>query len=278
MNKTSRIVYISATASMLMLAACSKPTTERPELDQESITQETAEQKRILQNKAQEISKKPVTEAEFAAMQRRLQRIAPRITGAGLAICRDIGRDPQTCVYDYHLKNEENLNAYADGEAIFVTPIMMRFAETDDELSVVLGHEYAHNLMGHIASKKTNLMAGTGIGFALDMLATHVIGINTGGQISKLGASAGGNAFSPSFESEADYVGMYVTERAGFNTSNAHNFWRKMTIASPEGAFTTTTHPANTNRAVLLQKSRTEILAKKSAGQKLIPNIKIVEK
>ena len=278
MKKNTHILYIGAVASMLMFAACSKPTTERPELDQESLNQETAEQKRILESKADEISKKPVSASELAAMERRLQRIAPRITAAGQAMCKDIGRDPETCRYDYYLKDEDNLNAYADGKSIFVTPIMMRFAETDNELSVVLGHEYAHNLMGHIASKKTNVMAGLGVGFALDLVMSQVIGINTGGAISELGASAGGNAFSPAFESEADYVGMYVTARAGYDTSNAHNFWRKMTIASPKGAFTTSTHPANPDRAVLLQKSRTEILAKKKTGEALVPNIKIKEK
>lgn len=278
MNKISHIVCISMTASLLMLAGCTKPTTDRPQIDEESLSEETAEQKRILQSEAKKISEKPVTNTELVAMEKRLQRIAPRITKAGMAMCSDIGRDPQSCIYDYQLKNEENLNAYADGNSIFVTPIMMRFAGTDNELSVVLGHEYAHNLMGHIASKKTNFMAGMGIGFALDMLATHALGVNTGGQISKMGASAGGNAYSPSFESEADYVGMYVTARAGYDTSNAHNFWRKMTIASPDGAFTTSTHPANPDRSVMLQKSRTEILAKKKANQKLIPNIKIIEK
>jgi predicted Zn-dependent protease len=264
-----------ATCVLLAIAGCSKPVTERPQLDQTALSEETAEQKRILQSKSKEIAKKPVTAAEVKAMEARLQRVAPRIANAGMALCKDMGRDPRSCVYDFKLNDEDNLNAYADGKSIFVTPVMMRFAETDNELSVVLGHEYAHNLMGHIASKQTNLMAGMGVGFALDMLATHALGVDTGGQISKMGASAGSNAYSPSFESEADYVGMYITERAGFDTSKAHEFWRKMTVAAPDGAFTTTSHPANPNRAVMLQKSRDEILTKKKASTPLTPNIAI---
>jgi len=278
MTALHKILALGLSVTMLSITGCSKPTTERPQLDQSAISEETAEQKRILEQKGQEVSSKPVTTSELSAMQKRLERIAPRITKAGMAVCQDLGRDPQTCVYDYQLKNEENLNAYADGKSIFVTPIMMRFAETDNELSVVLGHEYAHNLMGHIASKKTNLMAGMGVGFALDMLATHALGVDTGGRITELGASAGGNAYSPSFESEADYVGMYITARAGYDTSNAYNFWRKMTIASPDGAFVTTSHPANTNRSVMLKETHQEILAKKKAKSSLVPNIRVPQK
>lgn len=40
------------------------------------------------------------------------------------------------------------LNAFADGDPIYVTTTMMRFAE-DDELHVVLARELAHNAMGH---------------------------------------------------------------------------------------------------------------------------------
>ncbi|MBA2672035.1 MAG: M48 family metalloprotease, partial [Gemmatimonadetes bacterium] len=41
------------------------------------------------------------------------------------------------------------LNASADGKGIYVTSAMMRFTD-DEELSVIVAHEFAHNAMGHI--------------------------------------------------------------------------------------------------------------------------------
>ena len=40
--------------------------------------------------------------------------------------------------------------AFADGTKVFLTRGMMRFAQSDEELALVVAHETAHNIMGHI--------------------------------------------------------------------------------------------------------------------------------
>ena len=99
-------------------------------------------------------------------------------------------------------------------------------------------------------------------------------GVDTGGKLSSFGAEQGANAYSPSFESEADYVGMYVMYYAGYDISNAAGLWRNMTAVAPKGAFMTTTHPANPERFVLLNQTKDEIFAKRDAGQPIIPSMK----
>ncbi|MEK7244722.1 MAG: M48 family metallopeptidase, partial [Pseudomonadota bacterium] len=59
-------------------------------------------------------------------------------------------RPVATCDYGYGIDPKEIVNAFADGKSIYIARGMMQFAETDEELATVVGHELAHNLMGHI--------------------------------------------------------------------------------------------------------------------------------
>ena len=67
---------------------------------------------------------------------------------------RSLGKDMQIemkaethCDYGVALKMSGAVNAYANGKSIVVTTAMMDFAESDDELALVVGHELAHNTM-----------------------------------------------------------------------------------------------------------------------------------
>jgi membrane-associated protease RseP (regulator of RpoE activity) len=53
------------------------------------------------------------------------------------------------CWYGTSILVADYVNAFADGRTILVTTGMLRFSRNDDELAVVLGHELAHNVLGH---------------------------------------------------------------------------------------------------------------------------------
>lgn len=270
----NRMNYKKIMASLcvvLMVAACAKPQTARPHLEQSAIAQEASVQRSI----AQAGQQVPVQgSVNYANMEARLQAHGQRVKAAGMQLCQAIARDPRSCAYQFSIDNQDVLNAYADGENIFVTPVMMQFAAKDDTLGMVLSHEYAHNIMGHVASKKTNATAGLLVGSALDMLA-GTQGVNTDGKLAGFGAEQGANAYSPAFESEADYVGLYIMYYAGYDIRNAAGLWRDMTAADgSESAFMTTTHPANPERYVLLNQTKDEIFAKRDAHQPVVPNMK----
>ena len=114
---------------------------------------------------------------------------------------------------------DSRINAFADGEAVYMMAGMMRFAENDQELALILGHELAHNVEAHISAKKVNAT----IGLVFDLLAAGA-GVNTRGAFSQAGA----NSYSQDFESEADYVGLYYLARAGIEVDGAAYFWRRM--------------------------------------------------
>ncbi len=175
------------------------------------------------------------------------------------------------CAYNVVLDDESSdLNAYADGKRLIVTRPMLRLAASDNELALVLAHELAHNARRHIAAKTRNARVGMLGGLALD-LAAAAAGGNTQGEFMKLGANIGAGMYSPEFESEADYVGMYFMARAGFTTDSAETFWRKMAAEEPRAILTKSSHPPTTQRYLTIAATREEIARKVAASAPLTP-------
>ena len=170
------------------------------------------------------------------------------------------------------IAEEGALNAFADGDAIYVTTAMMRFTE-DDELAVIVGHELAHNAMGHIDAKRSNAIASGLLGLLADVaLATQ--GVNTGGAYTSQFAQLGAMTFSQDFEREADYVGMYAMALAGLPLTNAPTFWRHMAIAHPGSIQLATSHPTTAERFVRLEQTIQGIERKRRQGLPLRPEMK----
>ena len=170
------------------------------------------------------------------------------------------------CDYGLGLVGADEVNAMADGDNVIVTKGMLRFAETDQELSLVVAHELAHNTMKHTQAKRTNAAGG----LILDVLAAAA-GVNTQGLFQNIAA----NAYSQDFEAEADHVGLYIMARAGLPIEGAANFWRRMAAEHPGSIATNhaATHPASAERFVAMEHTVQEIEAKEARHQVLLPDI-----
>jgi Zn-dependent protease with chaperone function len=179
----------------------------------------------------------------------------------------------EVCAYDLVLENSEAKNAYADGERIVVLRGLMDFFKTDEEAALVIAHELAHNAMGHIDAKKANAVMGGAVGLLADLAAAYY-GVNTQGQFTDIGAKAGAATYSVEFEQEADYVGLYFMELAGYNTDGVANFWRRMAIQSPQSIQMKSSHPTTPERFIAIEQAIQEIGEKRSAGQVLLPDYK----
>ncbi len=171
------------------------------------------------------------------------------------------------------LENKSAINAYADGKKIVLTRGIMRFTESKDELALVIAHELAHNTMDHISKKQQNTIAGTLGGFAIDSLLAAA-GVSTGNQFSKMGSQYGNLAHSVAFEQEADYVGMYFMARAGYDTTQVANFWRRMASEGGASIDHARTHPTSPQRFLAIERTHSEIRLKQRNHQKLHPNLK----
>ncbi|MGH7289402.1 MAG: M48 family metalloprotease [Myxococcota bacterium] len=70
------------------------------------------------------------------------------VSRAGSARTLTIDRVAE-CWYDLAITVAAFPNAFADGRIIYATTGLLRTVESDDELALVIGHELAHNVLGH---------------------------------------------------------------------------------------------------------------------------------
>ena len=178
------------------------------------------------------------------------------------------------CEFPAVLSDDEAINAYADGQKIVINRGMLRFAQSDDELALVIAHEYSHNALGHIDAKIQNILAGAYIGVALDILLSSVADIDTHGAGSVIGANIGAYVYSKEFEAEADYLGAYMIARSKYDLSKLPDFWRKMGAVDPDSIIYAGFHPTTAERTLAMEKIVQEIQAKQNAGLPLTPELK----
>lgn len=257
---------------MLTLAGCQQATTFAPSVSKEELAAERRVQQGLSQQK--ELEAEANKRERLLDMQERLHRVASKVEPAATTLCQEIHQGAQAqCVFKVVLADEPGVNAYADGERVVFLPGIMRMAKKDEELAYVMAHELSHNIMRHPQSTTSNAMVGTVIGALADALASSQ-GLNTGGGLSKLGGKTAVLAYSKDFEREADYIGMYILARSGYDVSKAPDFWRKMAAKNPDGIYVGTTHPTTPERYVAMNKTIAEIKAKQDAGVPLLPQRK----
>jgi hypothetical protein len=104
------------------------------------------------------------------------------------------------CLGRVRLARSTQVNAFATGRTVVMTTSMLKFLRNDDELAVVLGHEMAHDILHHPATRtEEGLLAGLGIK-----------------------ASAMWKR-----EEAADRFGLRLMAAAGYDLDAAIPFWRR---------------------------------------------------
>lgn len=268
------LIAISLLGSAFVLASCAKPMTSAPKLEAADVAAErAAQQQMISQAHGASAATADVALLSMEEMTARMNRVSPRIQKSGTEICQQMWGNKQNCSFSFAIANQDVLNAWADGKGVFITPKMISFARTDEELANVLAHEYAHNVLNHPQSTGQNAAVGSIGGLLLDTLASSQ-GLNTGGQFSKIGADFGQYHYSVAFEKEADYVGLYILANAGYDVNGAVNFWARFTTQNSAGLERSRSHPSNPERSVAMRSTIAEIKQKQSTNQPLFPNLK----
>ena len=271
--------YLPVVAA-LALTACGTPSTDTPTYTTDELrAEQDAQSKAAKEAPLYFDDKKNYGYKQIDALDVRLKPVAERVQRAAAQMCEDLRHgapqdEDDNCIFTVSMAPHKHaLNAYANGRMAVIYPAMVDFLKTNDQLAFVLSHEMAHNVMHHIDKKKDNATYGIALGTLSDFAFGAVTRVNNKGGFSKLGAQTGGNSFSPAFEAEADYVGLYIMARAGYNIDKAPDVWRIMSQAQPDAIYVTTTHPNNPARTIAMTKTVAEIHAKQRAHQPLIPNI-----
>lgn len=179
-----------------------------------------------------------------------------------------------TCNIPVELEQENELNAYTDFKKIVIYSGIMRVAQNDAELAIIVGHELAHVTMGHRQKQEQNRMAGAAAGLVVDVAAAAA-GVDTRLTGMQDGAALELTAYATAFEREADYVGAYYAAHAGFDLTG-ERFWRAMAQENPKHIFFAGLHPTSPERFLQMQKTSAEISEKIRLKQPLVPERKAV--
>jgi Zn-dependent protease with chaperone function len=178
------------------------------------------------------------------------------------------------CAIPINLETNPDPNAFTDFSKIVIHTGVVRLTRSESDLAVIVGHELAHNTMGHYRKKRMNGLLGAVGGSAIDG-GFLLGGISTGGAFSGYLETAGMNAFSVAFELEADYVGSYYAARAGYDISGAEEVWQRLSLENPSSIRKASTHPTTPVRYLQMRKVIAEIAEKKAQNLPLMPKIKL---
>ena len=176
------------------------------------------------------------------------------------------------CAFNVALDNNDQWNAYADGDTVHVEKRLADDVDNDDDLAFVIAHELAHNILQHVAKQQQNAMAGAAAGLAVEAIIAGLGGGQMSGEIAKVGAGMGGMRYSQDFEREADYVGLYILAHTGYDLEAGPRIARRIAEQDPRAIRYASSHPSSADRAASLQATIAEIRQKLSTGAPLEPN------
>ena len=152
------------------------------------------------------------------------------------------------CASQVDIDPGDGLSAKADGEHVAVTGALAEFVASNDELAVIVGHEMAHNILGHRARLATEHVS-------------HGIFASLGANAAKIRAT----------EEEADYLGLYLAARAGYNIAAASSLWTRLSRATGGELLASATHPSWRHRQQMVAATIAEIAATRAGGGALLP-------
>lgn len=152
----------------------------------------------------------------------------------------------------------DTMNAYVapGGKVVFYTGIVNKLNLSDAEIAAVMGHEMTHALEEHAKSKigaqaLTGLALNIGKAYAGDSIG------QLGSAALDLGSQVGvGLPYSRNLESRADYGGLLLMAKAGYNPQAAITLWEKMNrMDGAGGPSFLSTHPSNNQRIEDMRKN-----------------------
>jgi beta-barrel assembly-enhancing protease len=159
--------------------------------------------------------------------------------------------------WKFYVVNDESINAFATlGGRVYIHTGLIAKANSEAQLASVMGHEIGHIVGRHgLENVKKAGRYGTLAGIAT--IAGAVLGGQGGAQLGSLAGNLvlGGKLMKHSrdAEREADYLGLYNMNRAGYNTGGMVEMFKileKISQSQPNSLGSImASHPAPTERA-----------------------------
>ena len=153
-----------------------------------------------------------------------------------------------SCASRFEMVTSNDLNANSNGSVVQVFGRLVIALPRDDDLALVIGHELAHNALGHNQAIKSRHLA-TGLAAAF----------------------TGSGKVLRDFELQADRYGIFMVARAGYAYQHAAQFWKQFASSGGVGAWIPVTHPSPRSRQRKAQSAVDEIDGLIARHKPLIP-------
>jgi predicted Zn-dependent protease len=243
--------FLSVLAASLVLSGCyTNPVTGRKSL----VLLSQGEELSLGAQSFQEIRQKETVSSD-AALNARVTRVGQRIAQA-------VGNELPDAKWEFVVFDSKDVNAFAlPGGKVGVYTGLLRLAESDAELAIVMGHEIGHVIARHGAERMSEAMVISGVGAlgsaaveakTQDAQTKQMFELAYGGlaTIGRVLPHSRGN------ESEADRMGAIYAARAGYDPRASITFWEKMMAQKQAAAGASSgglgallsTHPADQKR------------------------------
>ena len=159
------------------------------------------------------------------------------------------------------LKQTSKINAYAKFTGIVFTSGMVHFAEDDDELAIIMGHELAHLTSKHLPKN-----------ISVAALCGTLGGLT--GPFAPWTTQALYAPYSRKNEREADYIGLIYAHNAGYDIEKGATLWKRFALEIPKSRSKSflRSHPASPERILRVRKVVGLIKSGKNPLEDLILN------
>jgi hypothetical protein len=189
-----------------------------------------------------------------------------------LLVERD-GRKFTLTLYPQHLPAEyailvktgdRTINAYAAPGKIILTQRLVNFCLNDDELALIVGHELAHQTLGHLVRGAAHRELGQMLGEIITACSTLSLGrlldwkhFRVNADVRQVAQDAVVSVFSQDEEREADLYGAWYAYQAGYNVARGAAVWERVAAVDDKDPFLSTyfldSHPAPLERLARLR-------------------------
>ncbi len=207
-----------------------------------------------------------------------VKKVGKNIQNAVEAYYREIGESSHLNGYawEFNVVESKDINAWCmPGGKIVVYTGLFKLAQTEEELSVVIGHEVAHAVARHGNERMSQVLltqlGGVALNAALEEQPekTKALWLGVYGAGANFGIVL---PYSRIHEYEADYLGMIFMAKAGYHPYYAVRFWERMEEYSAENKKSSmpeflSTHPSGANRIARLKEKHSEVIEKYYTGK-----------
>ena len=159
---------------------------------------------------------------------------------------------------------DRTINAYAAPGKIILTQRLVNFCLNDDELALIVGHEMAHQVLGHLVRGAAHRELGQLLGEVITAASTLSLGrlldwkhFQVDPDVRQVARNAVVSVFSREDEREADIYGAWYAFQAGYDIERGAAVWERVAGVDEKDPFLTTyflaSHPAPTERLARLK-------------------------